>query len=61
QLQFSASIGVAIFPLDGRQKAELEEKADKAMYQAKKRGIPVALSSLEADNALHPVRQRRDV
>lgn len=46
-LKFSASIGVAIFPLDGRQKHELEEKADKAMYLAKKRGIPVALASLE--------------
>ena len=61
QLQFSASIGVAIFPLDGRQKAELEEKADKAMYQAKKRGIPVALSTLEADNVLHPVRHRQEL
>ena len=31
-LSFSASIGVSIFPLDGRQQAELEDKADKAMY-----------------------------
>lgn len=53
-LKFSASIGVAIFPLDGRQKQELEEKADRAMYFAKKRGIPVALASLESPHALAP-------
>lgn len=53
-LKFSASIGVAIFPVDGRQKHELEEKADKAMYLAKKRGIPVALASLEATNVPLP-------
>ena len=57
QLQFSASIGVAIFPTDGRQLKELEEQADKAMYQAKKRGIPVALSSLESTSAIWPARQ----
>lgn len=55
-LKFSASIGVAIFPIDGRQKQELEEKADRAMYLAKKRGIPVALASLEAANVPTPVR-----
>jgi diguanylate cyclase (GGDEF)-like protein len=55
-LEFSCSIGVAIFPLDGRQKQELEEKADKAMYLAKKRGIPVALASLEPANIPTPVR-----
>jgi len=55
ELRFSASIGVAIFPIDGRQKQELEEQADKAMYYAKKRRIPVALSSLEAKNAPYPV------
>jgi len=55
-LKFSASIGVAIFPLDGRQKHELEEKADKAMYLAKKRGIPVALASLEATDVPLPAR-----
>jgi diguanylate cyclase (GGDEF)-like protein len=55
-LKFSASIGVAIFPIDGRQKHELEEKADKAMYLAKKRGIPVALASLEATDVPLPAR-----
>src|SRR5690606_4044300 len=55
-LKFSASIGVSIFPLDGRQKRELEEKADKAMYMAKKRGLPVAMASLEDANAPTPVR-----
>jgi len=58
QLNFSASIGVAIFPLDGRQQHELEEKADKAMYLAKKRGISVALHSLEEKYTLTPVRHR---
>lgn len=58
QLNFSASIGVAIFPLDGRQQHELEEKADKAMYLAKKRGISVALHSLEEQHTLTPVRRR---
>jgi len=56
QLNFSVSIGIAVFPLDGRQKPELEEQADKAMYQAKKRGIPVALSSLEPETVLRPVK-----
>lgn len=56
QLTFSASIGVAIFPIDGRQQHELEEKADKAMYLAKKRGVAVALASLESDKIPTPVR-----
>lgn len=60
-LSFGVSTGIAIFPQDGRQKQELEEKADKAMYQAKKRGIPVALSSLESTReptpALKPVNR----
>jgi len=56
-LKFSASIGVAIFPIDGRQKHELEEKADRAMYLAKKRGLPVALASLESANVPTPAMQ----
>jgi GGDEF domain-containing protein len=56
-LKFSASVGVAIFPIDGRQKQELEEKADKAMYLAKKRGLPVALASLESANVPTPAMQ----
>ncbi|GAB5452627.1 MAG: hypothetical protein Hals2KO_29550 [Halioglobus sp.] len=59
-VKFSASIGVAIFPIDGRQKQELEDQADKAMYYAKKRGIPVALSSLESKSAPYPVRTHTD-
>ena len=55
-LTFSVSIGISIFPLDGRQKHELEEKADRAMYLAKRRGIPVALASLEPSNVLTPAR-----
>lgn len=58
QLTFGASIGVAVFPMDGRQQHELEENADKAMYLAKKRGISVALHSLEAKGTLTPVRRR---
>jgi|GEM_PF-765807 diguanylate cyclase (GGDEF)-like protein len=55
-LNFTCSIGVAIYPIDGRQQHELEEKADKAMYLAKKRGLPVALASLEATNTPMPAR-----
>jgi diguanylate cyclase (GGDEF)-like protein len=55
-LKFSVSIGIAIFPIDGRQKQELEEKADRAMYLAKKRGLPLALASLEPDNIPTPAR-----
>lgn len=58
QLTFSASIGVAIYPIDGRQQQELEEKADKAMYLAKKRGLSVALHSLEEKHTLTPVKNR---
>lgn len=57
-LTFSASIGVAIYPIDGRQQHELEEKADKAMYLAKKRGLSVALHSLEEKHTLIPIRRR---
>lgn len=57
-LTFSASIGIAIYPVDGRQQLELEEKADKAMYLAKKRGLSVVLHSLEEKNTLTPVRHR---
>jgi len=57
-LSFGASIGVSIFPVDGRQQHELEEKADKAMYLAKKRGIGVALSSLEDTDQPIPVKPR---
>ncbi|MFT4613936.1 MAG: diguanylate cyclase (GGDEF)-like protein [Bacteroidia bacterium] len=57
-MTFTASIGVSIFPVDGRQQAELEEQADKAMYLAKKRGIAVALSSLEDMGQPIPVKPR---
>lgn len=57
-LSFGASVGVSIFPVDGRQQHELEEKADKAMYLAKKRGIGVALSSLEDTDQPIPVKPR---
>ncbi|NND67876.1 MAG: GGDEF domain-containing protein [Halioglobus sp.] len=55
-LRFSASCGVSIFPVDGRQQHELEEQADRAMYLAKQRGIGVALSSLEDMSQPIPVR-----
>ncbi|MCR9107192.1 MAG: GGDEF domain-containing protein [Gammaproteobacteria bacterium] len=57
-LHFSASIGIAVFPADGRQIRELEDQADRAMYYAKKRGLPVALSSLEVQQEPYPVRAR---
>jgi diguanylate cyclase (GGDEF)-like protein/PAS domain S-box-containing protein len=37
-LSISASIGIAVFPSDGREADELMKKADMAMYQAKKSG-----------------------
>lgn len=58
QLEFSASIGISVFPTDGRQKSELEEQADKAMYFAKKRDVPIALSSLESKNVPYLTRVR---
>ncbi len=57
-LSFSASIGVSIFPVDGRQQQELEEKADKAMYLAKQRGIGIALASLEEVARPIPVKPK---
>ncbi len=58
EMYFSASIGVSLYPLDGRQKEELEEQADKAMYLAKKRGTSVALSSLEDQRVPWPVKPK---
>lgn len=37
-MALSVSCGVAVYPQDGSNREELEEKADKAMYRAKKRG-----------------------
>ena len=37
-LALSVSCGVALYPQDGMSREALEEKADKAMYQAKRRG-----------------------
>jgi diguanylate cyclase (GGDEF)-like protein len=37
-MSLGVSCGVAVYPQDGSNREELEEKADKAMYRAKKRG-----------------------
>jgi GGDEF domain-containing protein len=37
-MALKVSCGFALYPGDGLSRAELEEKADKAMYRAKKRG-----------------------
>jgi diguanylate cyclase (GGDEF)-like protein len=37
-LRLSASIGIAIYPLDGEDAADLQRKADAAMYRAKQAG-----------------------
>jgi len=38
QLQLSASIGIALFPLHGQDQASLLAAADRAMYKAKHAG-----------------------
>jgi diguanylate cyclase (GGDEF)-like protein len=38
RLTFTASLGVAIWPRDGREPAELLGAADRALYQAKESG-----------------------
>jgi diguanylate cyclase (GGDEF)-like protein len=47
-MALKVSCGVALYPQDGYSRAELEEKADKAMYRAKKRD-----SSIESNPILH--------
>lgn len=42
----SVSCGVAVYPQDGSNREELEEKADQAMYRAKHRGSPGATAPL---------------
>jgi diguanylate cyclase (GGDEF)-like protein/PAS domain S-box-containing protein len=63
ELFVTASIGISVFPRDGKDAATLQRNADRAMYQAKNRGknnfqmfVPelnaAALESLEIENAL---------
>jgi diguanylate cyclase (GGDEF)-like protein len=44
-LAISASIGIAMFPADGRDMETLVHRADMAMYQAKSKGAAVSASS----------------
>lgn len=63
ELFVTASIGISVFPRDGRDAAALQRNADSAMYRAKNQGnnniqmfVPeigaTALESLEIENAL---------
>ena len=47
QIPLSTSIGVALIPKDGKNVDEILECADKAMYHAKKNGLPFALCNQE--------------
>jgi predicted signal transduction protein with EAL and GGDEF domain len=44
-LAMSASIGIAMFPADGRDMETLVHRADMAMYQAKSRAAAASASS----------------
>ncbi len=52
KVHISASIGIAMFPDHGKSALDLLKKADKAMYQAKKRASHIAVydSNMSADN-----------
>lgn len=51
RLQSNASIGIAMFPAHGHDPATLIQRADVAMYQAKKTGTGVAVYAAEADRS----------
>jgi diguanylate cyclase (GGDEF)-like protein len=44
-LSISASVGIAMFPMDARDMETLVHRADMAMYQAKSKGAAVSVSS----------------
>ncbi len=50
--RLSASVGIALFPSDGENIAELLRKADIAMYQAKKQGEAVVFFEPKSDQAV---------
>jgi diguanylate cyclase (GGDEF)-like protein len=50
-LRLTASIGVASIPEDAREKLELIEKADQALYAAKERGRNCTVRACELDNS----------
>lgn len=71
ELFLSASIGISLYPRDGRDVATLERNADVAMYRAKNRGrntfemfspelALAAQQRLEIENALRRALERRE-
>ncbi len=52
KFHLGASTGVAVYPVDGDDLAELLRKADTAMFRAKREGKRVAFFNPEADEAL---------
>lgn len=56
-IKISASIGVAIFPKDSTRAEELVERADQAMYQAKRTG-PGAVAYFKEEDALLPANEK---
>jgi diguanylate cyclase (GGDEF)-like protein/PAS domain S-box-containing protein len=57
-LNVTASIGISLFPIDGRDKAELIKNADRAMYKAKDMGRNTYRFFAEALGAIDAERKR---
>ncbi len=50
KMNISVSIGVANYPLDGKEVSQVTEAADRALYAAKKRGKDCVCSSIDENN-----------
>jgi two-component system, cell cycle response regulator len=58
-LRITASVGVACYPVDGRDPIELIELADTALYRAKNAGRNLVIPYCESPPALQPDRNER--